>query len=129
EVERERVAEVQPDAVAEPEMRLQRAIDLDRMDEGHAVGQVAREDAQARPHLEHHVGRREPREPPDHVQKVVVDEEVLPQALLRPDAIHGSAKTAVALASISAASSSTSSPRAAASAATVWTTCAGPFGR
>ena len=108
-------------------MRLERAVELDRVDVADAVGEVAGEDAEAGADLEHDVIGVELGEPADHAEDVLVGEEVLAQPLLRDDG-HGSAKAAVAFASIRAASSSASSPRAAASAATVCTTFAGSFG-
>ena len=68
-------------------------------------------------------------EPADHAEQVLVDQEVLAELLLRGGPAHASPKAALALASSCAASSAASSPRASASAATVWTTFAGSFGR
>ena len=86
------------------------------------LGEVAGENAEAGADLEHHVAVAELGEPPDHAEDVLVGEEVLAELLLRDRRVTASAKAAVAFASIRAASSSASSPRAAASAATVWTT-------
>ena len=131
EVERESVAPVELDVRPRRErreVRLEGAVELDGVDVAGAVGEVAGEDTEAGPHLEHDVSLVEPREPPDHGEDVLVGEEVLPEPLLGTDA-HGNSKAADALASICAASSPASSPRTAASAATVWTTCAGSFVR
>src|SRR5204863_3258443 len=76
--------------------------------------------------LEDDVLRRELGQTADHAQDVLVDEEVLAELALRED-VHGSEKTAAAFASICRVNSLASSPRIAASAATVWTTCAGSF--
>ena len=93
-----------------------------------AIREVAREHAQSGTDLEHDVLRGELRQPPDHADEVLVDEEVLPERLLRRHG-HGKPKAAIAFASILAAKSPGSSPRAAASAITVWTTWAGSFCR
>ena len=98
------------------------------MDVSGAVGEAAREDAEARPDLEHDVVSVELGQAFDHAEDVLVGEKVLAELLLRTDA-HGQRNAAAALASIWAASSSGSSPRTSASAATVWTTFAGSFGR
>src|SRR5262249_44728338 len=136
--------------------RLQRPVELDGMDGCDAVGEIGRQDAKPGADLEYHVGRVELGESPDHRENVLVGEEVLPELPLRPRAQRalgiggtsrfprtpspaplsltggfaaGSAKAEVAFASIRAASSGASSPRTSASAATVYTTCAGSFGR
>src|SRR5215212_6208571 len=98
------------------------------MDVGNTVRQVGGEHAEAGPDLEHDVVLVELGEASDHAEDVRVAEEVLAELLLRPDA-HARPKAVVAFASIRAASSSASSPRAAARAATVWTTYAGSLGR
>ena len=130
-VELERVAEPELDVRSAgepfPQLRLERAIELDRVDPGDAVGEIRREDAEARPDLEHDVVGCQLGEPADHAEDVVVDEEVLPELLLC-ERVHGSEKSAEAFASICSPSFSASSPRASASAATVCTTCAGSFG-
>src|SRR4029079_252988 len=107
--------------VAQP--RFEAAVELDGVNVRDAVGEVPREDAEGRADLAHDVAR-----PPlgctvDHAEDVLVDEEMLPELLLRND-VHKE-KAAVALASICAPSSATSSPRASASVASVWTTNAG----
>ena len=127
-VERECVAEVEVHALVVWQVRLERAVDLDRVHEPDPLGQEAREDAEAGADLEHDVGRFEVREPLDHAQDVLVDQEVLAELLLRRDD-HGRQKQAAAFASILAAKSPGSSPRAAASAITVCTTWAGSFCR
>src|SRR5207248_1147814 len=97
-------------------LRLERAVDLDGDDPGNVIGQVAREDAEAGPDLEHDVVGPQVGEPADHAEDVLVDQEVLAQLLLGGDAIgaHSSRKALVALASIRAASASVDSPRASA---------------
>ena len=90
------------------------------------VGEVAREHADARPDLEHDVVGLQLGEPADHAEDVLVDEEVLPELLLRRDLTspkHGASRCA----SICRPSSAASSPRASASAASVCTTYAGSF--
>src|SRR5439155_22278412 len=67
-------------------------------------------------------------EPPDHAEQVRVGEEVLAECLLRLD-VHGRPNATRAFSSICAARSAGSSPRAAARAATAWTTFAGSFRR
>src|SRR5262249_50685082 len=67
----------------------------------------------------------------DHTQDVVVDQEVLPERVLRGDAFraHRRPKAALAFRSICRSRSGASSRRAAASAARVCTTFAGSLGR
>ena len=79
-------------------MRLERAVELDRVDVRDALGEVAREDAEAGADLEHDVVRAEVGETADHAEDVLVDEEVLAELLLRRD--PHSPNAAVALASI-----------------------------
>ena len=131
EVELERVAPVELDvrALGEcREVRRKRPVELDCVDVSGAVGEAAGEDAEAGPDLEHDVVAVELGQSLDHAEDVLVDEEVLAELLLRANA-HGRRNAAAALASIRAASSAGSSPRTPASAATVWTTFAGSFGR
>ena len=132
EVERERVAEDQLDVRRGPralaQVRLERAVELDRVDVRDALGEVPREDAEPGADLEHDVVGVELGEPADHAEDVLVDEEVLAERLLRRDA-HGSRRRRSAFASICAASSAASSPRASASAASVCTTLAGSLRR
>ena len=108
------------------EVRLERAVELDRVDVRDALGEVAREGAEARADLEHDVVGLEIGEAADDAEDVLVDEEVLAEPLLRRD--PHSPNAAVALASIRRASSAASSPRASASAASVCTTLAGSLG-
>ena len=68
------------------------------MDVRDVVCEVSRKDAEARPDLEHDVGRLDPGERPCDVEDVVVDEEVLTEGLLGDDG-HSS-KAAAAFASI-----------------------------
>ena len=82
------------------------------MHEGDALGEEAREHAEAWADLEHDIGRIEQGEPFDHAEDVRIDEKVLPERLPRPDG-H-SPKTASALASICAVSVAGSTPRASA---------------
>src|SRR6266508_1086035 len=129
EIEAERVAEVDADVVRDvAQMGRQRFVQLDRMDERHASSEVASQDAEPGTDLEHDVVLLQLREPADDAEQVLVDEEMLAEVLLRADA-HGNEKQALAFASMRAARSTTSSSRASASAATVWTTFAGSFGR
>ena len=89
-VERERVAEVEVDVGSRrqplAERRLERAVELDRVDVRDAVGEIGGEDAEARADLEHAVLRRELGEAADHAEDVLVGEEVLAELLLRPHA-------------------------------------------
>ena len=64
------------------QVRLERAVDLDGVDERDALGEVAGEDAEARADLEHDVAGLELGEPADHAEDVLVDEEVLAELLL-----------------------------------------------
>ena len=112
-------------------MRLEPAVDLDGMNMPDAVGEVRGQNAETGPDLERHVGGVELGQPADHAEDVLVHEEVLAEIAVRRDgpASHGRANAALAFTAMRAASSSASSPRASASAATVWTTFAGSFGR
>ena len=83
EVERERVAELDADVRQAGQVRLERAVDLDGVDERDALGEVAGEDAEARADLEDDVGGVELGEPADDAEDVLVDEEVLAELLLR----------------------------------------------
>ena len=131
EVELKRVAPVQLDVRPlgeRREVRCERSVELDGVDVVGTIGEAVREDAEAGSDLQHDVVAAELGEAIDHAEDVLVGEEVLAELLLRADA-HGRRKAAVAFASMRATSSDGSSPRARASAATVWTTCAGSFGR
>ena len=66
-------ARAQP--LAQP--RLERAVDLDRVDVRDPVGEEARQDAEARADLEDDVVGAEVGQPGDHAQDVLVGEEVL----------------------------------------------------
>src|SRR6185503_4691559 len=133
EVKPQRVAEVEVDVLAAVERlaqaRLERTVELDGVHVGDAVGEVGRQYAEARADLEHDVPWFELGQPADHAEQVLVDQEVLAELLLRGGPAHPRPKAALALASSRVASSLGSSPRASASAATVWTTFAGSFGR
>src|SRR6266508_4142394 len=106
---------------------LERPVDLDGVYKVNSLGEKARQDAAARPDLEHDVARRELGEPLDHAQDVLVDEEVLPKLLLGSQGHKP--KQRAAFASICAASSAASALRARAKATTMCTTFAGSFGR
>ena len=105
EVEAQRVAEAKLDVVSlrEPlgQVRLEAAVELDRMHEPDALGEVAGEDTEAGADLEHDVVFLELRESADHAEDVFVDQEVLPQLAVRRDRqLHGSEKTEAAFAEI-----------------------------
>ena len=103
-------------------MGLERTIELDGVHVIHAVGEVAREDAEPGADLEDHVGVLELGEPPDHAEDVLVREEVLAELAVgndRKTGAHGRENAAAAFDSICASSSRGSSPRARASASTV----------
>ena len=99
------------------------------MDERDALGEVLGEHAEPGADLEHDVVRVERRETSDHVEDVPIDEEVLPERLLRRVSAHGRPNAFVALASIAAASVAGSSPLTAASTSSVCRTFAGSFRR
>jgi hypothetical protein len=50
-----------------------------------ALREELRKDTEPSPDLEHHVVRRELRRAPDHVEQVVVDQEVLAEVAIGPD--------------------------------------------
>ena len=115
--------------------RLEPPVDLDRVHVRAALGEARRERAHAGADLERHVVGAQRREPLDHAEQVVVHEEVLAEARVRPEAelgqprerdltrgVHGKAKTRAALASTCAASSPASTPRIAATAFSVSST-------
>ena len=114
---------------ASGELSFERAVELDCVHARDAVGEIGSEDAEPRADLEHDVLRPERGQAADDAEDVLVDEEVLPELLLRRGRPHGSENAAAAFASRRAASSIGSSPRAAASAPAVWITFAGSFGR
>ena len=118
-----------------PERRLEPAVDLDRVHVGAVPGEVRRERADAGADLERHVVGAQSRQPLDHAEQVVVDQEVLPEILVGPQAelgqpgerdlarrVHGRAKTRAAFASTCAASSPAATPRMAATALSVSST-------
>src|SRR5262245_10887225 len=112
------------------ELRLEPAVDLDGVDALDAIGEEGRQRAEPGPDLQYDVRRTELRKPFDHPEDVRVDEKVLAESVLGNDGLrHGSENRRLALASIFASRSSGAPPRAAASAPTVWTTCAGSFVR
>ena len=117
------------------ERLLEPPVDLDRVHVRAAPGEARRERADARADLERDVVGRERRQPLDHAEQVVVDEEVLPELAIGPQAelgqpgerdlarrAHGRAKTRAAFASTCAASSPASTPRIAATARSVSST-------
>ena len=108
------------------QLRLERAIELDRVDEPCSLGEAAREDAETRADLEHDVRRAEIAESLDHAEDVLVDEEVLAQRLLGRDG-HANPNAAAAFAWVWAATASTVASRASARTRTVCTTFAGSF--
>ena len=111
-------------------MRLKPTVELDGMHERYPVGEVRREDAQARTDLQHGVVRVELGEAADHAEDVLVHEEVLSELAVWSDREpHGSENAAAALASMRAPRSAASTPRTLASSSTVSTTFAGSFGR
>src|SRR6266849_511474 len=129
-VELHGIAEAQLDvrSACQPlgELRREGGIQLDRVDPRNTICEIPRQDAEARPDLEHDVVFGELRQAADDPEDVLVDQEVLPQPLLRAHR-QCSPKAAVAFASICTASASGLAPRASASTATVWTTYAGSF--
>ena len=118
--------DVRPSREPFQQLLLQGSVELHGNDIAHPVGEVDGQRTEAGADLEDDVLRRELGQTADHAQDVLVDEEVLAELALRED-VHGSEKTAAAFASICRVNSLASSPRIAASAATVWTTCAGSF--
>src|SRR5262249_19705170 len=68
--------------------RLERPVELDCVHQRNAIGEKAREHAEAGTDLEHDVAPTELGEPPDHTEDVLVDEKVLAPPLLR-DHPHG----------------------------------------
>src|SRR3954454_23501577 len=94
---------------------LQTAVDLHHMDMRHPLGEVLAQHAQAAADLEHDVVGPELGEPPDDVEDVRVDEEVLTELAVRADAelphaakgrLAHQPKSLAALASTAASSSS-----------------------
>ena len=71
--------------------RLEAPVDLDRVHVGAALGEARRQRADARADLERDVPGPERREPLDDAEHVVVDEEVLPQLAIGPQAELGQA--------------------------------------
>src|SRR6266511_5732538 len=64
-------------------MRLERPVELDRVDACDAVGQIEREDAETGADLEHDVVGLQLGEPLDDPEDVLVDEEMLAEAAVR----------------------------------------------
>src|SRR5205814_6812531 len=105
-VELNGVAELQHDVVAGvPQVRLERGVELHRVHPGNALREVAREYAEAGADLEDDVVGLELGQAADHAEDVLVDEEVLAEALLRRDVHPGKAKHSVAVRSICRSSS------------------------
>ena len=71
-------------ASASRQRRLEAAVDLDHVQVRDARSEVLGQDAEPAAHLEHHVAGIECGEPPDHVEDVVVDQEVLAELAVRP---------------------------------------------
>ncbi len=69
-----------------PERQLQPAVELDHVHVRHALGQVLGQHAEPAADLQHHVLGRQVGEPADDLEDVRVDEEVLAQVAVRPDA-------------------------------------------
>ena len=98
-----------------PERRLQAAVELDDVHVPRALREVLAEHAEAAADLEHDVVLGQLRGAADHVEDVRVDEEVLAQLAVRPDAElahpadarlgHHQPNSLVALASTAASSS------------------------
>ena len=63
------------------EVRSETVVELRSVDMGDALGEIAGEDPETRPDLEHDIAGLELGEPADHAQDVLVDEKVLPEAL------------------------------------------------
>ncbi len=117
------------------ERLLQPPVDLDCVHVRAALRQPGCERADARADLERDVLALQRGEPLDHAQQVVVDEEVLAELAIGPQAelrqacerdlarrAHGSAKTRAAFASTWSPSSSASTPRSSATARSVSST-------
>ena len=69
--------DIRPFAECFAQRRLQRAVDLDRMDKTNAIGEVPREHSQAGTDLENDIDALEIAHAPDDTEDVLVDEEVL----------------------------------------------------
>src|SRR6185312_11317372 len=80
------------DVLARPEplaqSRFEAAVELDRVDVAHPLGEEGRQHAEPWADLEHDVVLAELGETADHAEHVLIDEEVLAERLLRPCA-HG----------------------------------------
>ena len=124
--------------------RLELAIDLDRRHVRDLRRQVLGQRSDAGADLEHDVLRPQVGEPIDHLEQVVVEQEVLPELAVRPQAVlrepaerplpqllhqTGSANAASALSTTARASSSGSTPRSPAMKRSVSSTIAGRHGR
>ncbi len=97
EVETEGVAEVELDVVpaSEPfrEVRLESAVELDRVHQTNALRQVVGQHSETWTDLEHDVLAVERGEPVDHAEDVLVDQEMLAEVAVRCDReLHGSEK-------------------------------------
>ena len=99
------------------------------MDLRDVLGEEGGEHPEAGTDLEHDVVRGQGREPSDHPEDVLVDQEMLAELLLRGRSAHASENADAAFSSSCRARVAGSSPRTSASTATVWTTFAGSFGR
>ena len=117
EIELHRVAPVKLGLRDRGELRPEAAVDLDRVHVRDPLGEKPGQDAESRANFENDVVGVEPGEPLDHSEDVVVDQEVLAEALARRD--RHSANTRVAFSSICCSSAAASTPRTAASASSV----------
>ena len=131
EVERERVAPVEVDVRALfqlPEVRRERAVELDGVDVAHTARRGSGSGRRGRGRSRARRRRRRARRAGRSRRGCSRPRGSAGRAASSGSRSRSAEKAAVAFASIRAASSSASSPRAAASAATVWTTWAGSFG-
>ena len=122
--------------------RLQGPVDLHHVKVRHPLGQVLRQHAKSPAHLKHHVRDVELSRATDHLENVVVHEEVLTELSVRPDAelahpppagltpaAHQSPpKTRAAFRSTASSSASYDIPRSSATNPAVATTLAGSLG-
>ena len=108
------------------EVRLEPAVELDRVDVGARSARTACEGPEAGPDLEHDIGGAELRKAGDDPEDVVVGEEVLPERLLRCGRSRRGGRTRRrVLVDLRSSERASSSPRTSARTASVWTTFAG----
>ena len=110
-VETQRIAPVDLGARNAGQIRLEPPVELDRVHVRDALREEARQHTEAGADLQHDVVGREPGEPSDHAQDVLVDEEVLPQGLARRDVTAHRPNTRVAFSSILRSSAVASTSR------------------